>query len=146
MTAKSWAWVGGMVAGAALVGLAVYLAVVGLDEADKWASVLGLFVALAGLVVSMAGVRRERSSPGGQSVEGSVTSAGIAQVSDTGGSVRITRRGPGVAGPPPGAPGVPPVGGTPPAGDGQRVRDSAVGGPVDQVRNTGGDVEIDEGP
>ncbi|MFF8912841.1 hypothetical protein ACF08M_05810 [Streptomyces sp. NPDC015032] len=59
MTAKMRAWVGGVVAGAALVGLAVYLAAVGLDAADKSASVAGLFVAIAGLVVAVTGPRRE---------------------------------------------------------------------------------------
>ncbi|MFI6582823.1 hypothetical protein [Embleya sp. NPDC050493] len=147
MTAKAQAWVGGTVAGAALVGLAVYLAVVGLDEADKWASVLGLFVAVVGLVVSVVGVWRERSASGGQSVTDSVIGGGVAQVSGTGGSVRITRRGTGPAAPPPVAPGTPPAGGgAPPADDGQRVHGSTIPGPVDQVQGTVGDVTIEEGP
>ncbi|MFI1585593.1 hypothetical protein [Embleya sp. NPDC020630] len=145
MTAKTWAWVGGTMAGAAVVGLAVYLAVVGLDEADKWASVLGLFVALAGLAVSVIGVWRERASAGGQSVTHSVIGGGIAQVSGTGGNVRITRRGTGPVAPPPTPPGAPPAG-APPVDDGQWVHGSTVSGPVDQVQGTGGDVDIDEGP
>ncbi|MFE5331292.1 hypothetical protein ACFRCG_33380 [Embleya sp. NPDC056575] len=146
MTAKTWAWVGGVVAGAALVGLAVYLAVVGLDEADKWASVLGLFVTLAGLAVSVIGMWRERASSGGQSVTDSTIGGGVAQVADTGGNVRITHRGTGPVIPPPTPQGAPPAGGVPPADDGQRVQGSTVSGPVDQVRATDGDVDIDEGP
>ncbi|MYW06652.1 hypothetical protein [Streptomyces sp. SID3343] len=81
MTAKAQAWAGGVVAGAAPVGLAVYLAVVGLEQADKWASVVGLFVALAGLAVSVAGFRRERPSSGGQSIGNSTTGGSVVQVS-----------------------------------------------------------------
>ncbi|MFE3206331.1 hypothetical protein [Embleya sp. NPDC059237] len=144
MTAKTQAWIGGVVAGTALVGLAVYLAVVGLDEADKWASVLGLFVALAGLAVSVAGARRERPASNGQSVTDSAINGGVTQVSGTGGNVRITRRSARPVVPSPVAPGTPPPAGG--AGDGQRVHGSIVSGPVDQVQGTGGDVDIEEGP
>ncbi|MFE5325445.1 hypothetical protein ACFRCG_03350 [Embleya sp. NPDC056575] len=146
MTAKTWAWVGGVVAGAALVGLAVYLVVVGLDEADKWASVLGLFVALVGLVVSVVGVWRERTASGGQSVTDGVIAGGVAQVSDTGGNVRITRRGTGPVVPPSATPGAPPSAGDTAPADGQRVHGGTVSGPVDQVQGTDGDVDIEEVP
>jgi len=148
MTAKTRAWVGGVMAGAALVGLAVYLAAVGLDAADKWASVAGLFVAIAGLVVAVTGPRRERPSGGGQSVENNAVTGAVAQVSGTGGSVRIVRRNPGPAAPPlpPVTPVPPPPGGAPATDDGQRVRDNTIVGPVDQVRDTAGDVDIEEGP
>ncbi|MEV0312895.1 hypothetical protein [Nonomuraea fuscirosea] len=49
-------WGGAVVAVAAVVALAVHLARVGLDDADKLASVIGLFVALAGLGVSIRGL------------------------------------------------------------------------------------------
>ncbi|MEV5894562.1 hypothetical protein [Nonomuraea fuscirosea] len=49
-------WGGAVVAVAAIVALAVHLSRVGLDEADKLASVIGLFVALAGLGVSIRGL------------------------------------------------------------------------------------------
>ncbi|WP_330434291.1 hypothetical protein OIC43_08400 [Streptomyces sp. NBC_00825] len=146
MTAKMRAWVGGVVAGAALVGLAVYLAAVGLDAADKSASVAGLFVAIAGLVVAVTGPRREHSPQGGQSLANSEVNGGAAQVSNIGGNVRITRRGRPAASLPPVAPVPPPSGGAPTGGDGQRVRDSMIVGPVDQVRDTTGDVDIEEGP
>jgi hypothetical protein len=60
------AWGGAAVTALALTGLAVYLARVGLDKADKLASVISAFVAVAGLVVSGYGLARERghtSSP-----------------------------------------------------------------------------------
>ncbi|QEV29380.1 hypothetical protein CP976_38210 [Streptomyces coeruleorubidus] len=63
MTGRVQAWVGGAAAGAATASLAAYLIVVGWDKADKIASVLALFVALAGLVISMLGVRREIRPP-----------------------------------------------------------------------------------
>jgi hypothetical protein len=46
-----WTWVGRLASGIALTGLAVYLLSVGLENADKVAGVLGVFVALIGLVV-----------------------------------------------------------------------------------------------
>ena len=58
MTGRVQARVGGAVAIAAVAALAAYLAVVGLGAAAEWANVLGLFVALAGLAVSAAGVLR----------------------------------------------------------------------------------------
>lgn len=45
-------WTGSIVAVAAAAGLTVYLVQVGLDDADKLASVIGLFVAVAGLSVA----------------------------------------------------------------------------------------------
>jgi hypothetical protein len=45
-----------VVAVAALAGLGVYLARVGLEEADQVAGVLGLFVAVAGLGVAVWGL------------------------------------------------------------------------------------------
>ncbi|MGW5263596.1 hypothetical protein ACWEQG_21720 [Microbispora sp. NPDC004025] len=58
-------WGGAGVAVAALAALGVYLSRVGLDKADKLASVIGLFVALAGLGVAVYGLIAERSSGGG---------------------------------------------------------------------------------
>lgn len=58
MTSRVWAGAGAAVA--SVVGLGGYLAVVGLDDADKIASVLGLFVAVAGLAVAVWGLILER--------------------------------------------------------------------------------------
>nr|WP_181411927.1 hypothetical protein [Streptomyces sp. F2] len=143
MSGKSQAWVGGLVSVAAVGALAGYLITVGLDDADKVASVIGLFVALAGLGVAIAGLRRQARSSGGQSVQNSAISSGVSQISDTAGGVRITRRGGTPV--PPRTP--PPATTHPPgsdAGDGQSVSGTTTGGSVNQVKNTGHDVEIEE--
>ncbi|MFI7691653.1 hypothetical protein ACIBQ6_21475 [Nonomuraea sp. NPDC049655] len=55
-----WGGAGGAVA--ALAGLGVYFAKVGLDRADKLASVIGVFVALVGLGAAVYGLVAERRS------------------------------------------------------------------------------------
>lgn len=144
MTGRTQAWVGGASFVATAVVMAVYLATVTLEKAAMWAGVLGLFVGLASLAATVTGILRERSAPSRQSVHGSAVGGGITQVSGAGGSVRITRRGPAV--PPPGSVSpTTPSGTVAPEADGQSVRDTSTAGPVDQVQNTGGDVDI-EGP
>ncbi|MFH8787583.1 hypothetical protein [Streptomyces roseoverticillatus] len=134
---------GGAAAAVAVVGLAVYFALVGWDAAQRWATVLGLFVGLAGLWVAVAGLRRRRrEAAGGQGVVGSSVGGGVAQVHRTCGNVRIRHAGgPGAVSGTPLAPGP-----AAPPGDGQTVSGSAAGGPVDQVRETDGDVDIEQGP
>lgn len=59
-------WAGGVVAAGAVAGLAVYFAMVGLEQAGKIATVLALFAALAGLVMAIPGImeiRRNKRSP-----------------------------------------------------------------------------------
>ncbi|MFC4114794.1 hypothetical protein [Nonomuraea zeae] len=56
MSKRALVWTGAVVAVAALVGLGVYFARVGLADADQLASVIGVFVALAGLGVSVYGL------------------------------------------------------------------------------------------
>ncbi|WP_182897168.1 hypothetical protein [Microbispora sp. H10830] len=56
-------WAGGIAALGAGSALAVYLSMVGLDKADKLASVIGLFVGLAGLVVGVWGLLLTRQEP-----------------------------------------------------------------------------------
>ncbi|WP_143044273.1 hypothetical protein [Nonomuraea jiangxiensis] len=64
-------WAGRAVAVAAATGLALYLVRVGLDDADKLASVIGLFIALAGLATAGYGLapfpsaRARTGSPAG---------------------------------------------------------------------------------
>jgi len=53
-------WGGASLAVGALVGLSVYFSRVGLDEADKLASVIGLFVAVVGLAISGYGLSTDR--------------------------------------------------------------------------------------
>lgn len=64
MTGRVRVWVGALVGVAILSGLAGYLAVVGLDKADKWASVFGLFVAGVGLGLTVYQLLRDRTEPG----------------------------------------------------------------------------------
>ncbi|MGW4797348.1 hypothetical protein ACWEPC_33510 [Nonomuraea sp. NPDC004297] len=52
-----------MVAVAALAGLGVYFWRVGLDDADKLASVIGVFVILAGLATAVHGLVTGRDKP-----------------------------------------------------------------------------------
>ena len=68
-------WGGAVVTVLALAGLAVYLAEIGLGKADELSTVIGLFVAVVGLVTSGYGLVRERrgtssattpASPGAQ--------------------------------------------------------------------------------
>ncbi|WP_214324614.1 hypothetical protein [Nonomuraea sediminis] len=61
MRGRVLVWGGAVVAVAALVGLGVYFAKVGLEEADKLASVIGVFVALVGLGVAVYGLRVDRN-------------------------------------------------------------------------------------
>lgn len=68
MTGRVLVWVGGVVAVACAAGLLVYFVVVGLDEADKLASVIGAFVGLAGLALAGYGIvvaRRGTPPPSG---------------------------------------------------------------------------------
>ncbi len=57
-------WGGIAVAGAAAIGLGVYLSRVELAEADQLASVIGVFIALAGLAVALYGLLAGRSAGG----------------------------------------------------------------------------------
>ncbi len=68
MAGRVLVWGGVVAAAAALVGLGGYLAGVGLERADKLAGVIGLFVALVGLGVSVYGLvagRRGGTAGGG---------------------------------------------------------------------------------
>ncbi|MFE2867855.1 hypothetical protein [Embleya sp. NPDC059259] len=52
-----------VVAGLGAVGLGVFFAVAGLEDADKLASVIGVFVGLVGLGLSVYGIVLARRSP-----------------------------------------------------------------------------------
>jgi len=56
-------WAISVVFGSFLLGLAVFLTAQGLDMADKWASVLALFVALTTLAMTIPGVLRKHTPP-----------------------------------------------------------------------------------
>src|SRR5690606_9338018 len=53
---RGWQIAGGIATGLAFVALGVFLFKAGLDDADKWSSVIGAFVGLAGLILSGYGV------------------------------------------------------------------------------------------
>ncbi|MEV0379058.1 hypothetical protein [Nonomuraea sp. NPDC050643] len=78
-------WSGAVAAVAAMVGLGVYFTRVGLEDADKVASVIGVFVALVGLAVAIYGLRGGRSpeaagtDPGPSPGPGSGSGSGSAQ-------------------------------------------------------------------
>ncbi|WP_242625398.1 hypothetical protein [Krasilnikovia cinnamomea] len=133
--------------GVLVAGLGAFLVVEGLDKADKWASVFGLFVGLAGLGLAVAGTVGGRRHAGGQSVTDSTIGGGVAQVRGVRSNVRI---GPGTAPPAAAAaaasPSAPSASASSPSGgdgDGQSVTRSSTAGPVRQVDDVGGDVELD---
>ncbi|MCX4826124.1 NACHT domain-containing protein [Streptomyces sp. NBC_01142] len=53
-------WVGIFLAAPAFLGLIAYLVAVGLEDADKTASVIGLFVGMAGLALALRGIALEQ--------------------------------------------------------------------------------------
>lgn len=141
------AWLLGVATGMAVAGLGAYFVVAGLGEASEVAGVVGLFVGLAGLAVSMYGVRQAHrdatAAEGGQSVIASRTAGRIVQVRGVRGSVRIgekppiaPRRSSGEGGPAPG-----PAVEAEHAG-GQSVTGSEAGGGITQVDGVGGDVDV----
>ncbi|MGK8501920.1 hypothetical protein [Nocardia asiatica] len=139
-----------IVLGATGIGLGIWLFVsLGLDEGDKLASVVGMFVGIAALGISIYGVvlaRRDAGgravpSPGGTSITGSVIGGGISTITDVAGPVTIRRGTSGPAAAPRRAPGAPSRS-RQPATD-LTITDSTVAGRVDRVHGAGA-VEIDE--
>ncbi len=140
MSGHTQKWIGIGAGSAIAVGLVCYFAAVGLDKADKLASVLGLLLSIASFVMAWLGYTREAVA--GQSVQNASVSGGLTQVSGTRGSVRIQRRG--APSSPSSPPPSPTAAGAP--GSGQAVGGSSVGGHVEQVSDTGGDVHIEQEP
>ncbi len=138
---SGWIWGGRITAVVVLAGLTVYLASVGLDKADKLASVLSLLVAIAALIApylllpSDGGRTRPKTV---QQVANTVVSGHLTQVRDAKG-MRV--KGPVPAGPPQ----APPPGGDPaPEGQiGQYVNGVWVGGNLSQVEGADGDITIE---
>lgn len=133
-----------LIGGAVITGLGVFMAAAGLDDADKWASVLGLFVALAGLGLSGYGLVVARRQRQGQTVADSIGRGGVTQVRGVRGNLRIGT-------PPAASTGLQPSSSAPPlqaptsAGEGdQSVVRTWTAGPVRQVDDVGGDTDIDQ--
>jgi hypothetical protein len=140
----NWVWVARIVAVLVLVGLAVYLSLVGLDKADKLASVLGLLVAVAALVapylVPSADGNDSAAGPG-QRIANAVIGGHVTQVRRAA-SVRVTGT------PAPQPPQVKPSEASSPLADdgghetAQQINGVWAGGNVTQVADADGDVTI----
>lgn len=136
-------WLAG---GLAVGGLGYYFFRLGLDKADKAASVAGLFIGIAGLGIAIfnaiAASRSDQGAAPAQSVTSSRVTGEVFQASKVSGSIRInsepSRKSTFESDIP-----IP----KPEIGqskrDGQRVQHSDVRGPVRQVNEVGGDVEVD---
>jgi hypothetical protein len=139
-------WVLTLAVGVLVVGLGTILAIQGLDKADKWASVLGLFVGLAGLGLAVAGAVDGRRRPGGQWVTDSTIGGGVTQIRGVHGKVRIGPPAPpaqSAHGPSPVPPSARTLLTSGDGGDGPSVTRSSTAGPVQQIGDVGGDVEVD---
>jgi hypothetical protein len=135
-----WIWGGRAVAVVVVAGLAVYLYTVGLDRADKLASVVGLLVAVAALVAPYVLPTSDHSSSKSgspQTVANAVVGGHLTQVRDAQG---IQVQGSGTALPPQTAPAV--DGSVPDISGGQYVNGVWVGGNVTQIDGADGDVTL----
>jgi hypothetical protein len=90
-----WVWVGRSVAAVVVIVLAVRLIAVGLDKADKVASVIGALVGIVGLVASYLFPSGSSSDGAGEPPPGSVTvrdSSGV-QINQASGNKQVNRFG-----------------------------------------------------
>jgi hypothetical protein len=135
---SGWIWGGRVVAVFVVAGMGVYFSTVGLDKADKLASVLGLLVAAAALVAPYLLPSSDRSSSESESVQSvanTVVGGHLTQMRDAEGvkvQGSVTASPPQTA--PPGA--VPP----PDLQGGQYVNGVWVGGNLTQIDGAEGDV------
>jgi hypothetical protein len=135
----------------ACIGLGVYFGLAGLSKATDLAGIIGMFIAVAGLGVSVWGVigARGGQSADGQSVTGSGVSGQVNQVGTVAGSVQIGGT-PSLANAPAlprtsaAAPGS--AAGSAPGQARQSVTDSEVTGTVNQIGNVGDDLDISGSP
>ncbi|KQX11294.1 hypothetical protein ASC82_20695 [Streptomyces sp. Root431] len=119
----------------ALAGLAAFLALQGLDEADKWSSVLSLFFTVAGFALALAGFVSRGPA---QSADHAVTGGSLHQVRNVTGDVVITGGG-GTASTPPT---IPPADGES-AGGTQSAHGARTAGDVHQIDGVDGSVRIE---
>ncbi|MFI6991809.1 hypothetical protein [Nonomuraea wenchangensis] len=80
---RRWVWAGIGVTVMAVAGLGSYFVAVGLDEADKLASVVGGLSALMGLATTAYGLF---GAPGGRQVSQQATASGRGRVTQVGGN------------------------------------------------------------
>ncbi|MFJ9075625.1 hypothetical protein ACIRO3_10255 [Streptomyces sp. NPDC102278] len=132
--------------GFAAAGLLYYFNRVGLDQADKTASVLGVFLALAGLVLTAYGIfesRNPATAEPNQSVSGSTISGTNIQIGRTGGSVRVHNSHQNTPPHPP-APIAPEASAASGDHSGQSVQGSQISGMNLQIGTATGEVEVNE--
>ena len=137
-------WASAVVGGLAIAGLGVYFVVVGLDRADKLASVIGVFATLIGLGLSASGavLTRHGAAPRpNQTVADSTVGGEALQVRDIRGSLRVGGAGAGSPSTPPSTPTISTRSLAPPAG--QSILGTQTVGPARQIDGVGGDAEID---
>ncbi len=88
---RALTWIGTAVFLISTIALAIYLTRIGLDRADKVASVLGLFVSLSGLAIAVCGAtgvlgsrrsQRSDSEQKGNSISIKGNNSGIAVAGD----------------------------------------------------------------
>ncbi|MGW4159308.1 hypothetical protein [Streptomyces sp. NPDC004788] len=133
MTKRMWFLAVGTVL--ALGGLAVFLVLRGLDEADKWSSVLSLFFTVAGFALAVAGFFAGGAA--GQSADGAVAGGSLRQIRGVKGDVVLTAGGGGGGT----APAAPPSPAGPGAGGGsQSARGARTGGDLTQIDGVDGSV------
>lgn len=137
---SAWMWAGRVVAVLVLAGLAVYLWKVGLDKADKLASVLSLLAAVVAVVAPyLLPSPRDMRSRSTQSVVNAVVGGHLTQARDAHGvQVRAAAATPSPATAHP-APAVEPA---PDRPGGQCVNGAWVGGNLTQVDGADGDVTV----
>ncbi|MGV9689882.1 hypothetical protein ACWDUX_12280 [Streptomyces sp. NPDC003444] len=119
----------------ALGGLATFLALQGLDAADKWSSVLSLFFTAAGFVLALVGLFARGSQ---QSADHAVTGGSLHQVRNVTGDVVITAGSGGTAAPPAPAPADGQGGGGTQSAHGARTA-----GDLHQIDGVGGSVRVE---
>ncbi|MFC4052809.1 recombinase family protein [Actinomadura syzygii] len=139
-----------VVAGGTVLGvLGLFFFAVGLDDADKYASVIGAIAAVLGVALSLAGLRSRNAGGaphggrGSQRISGSRIGGNAVQLRGVSGDVTVR----GSAARRPGDPPAPPPEGEDDqeAEDGQTISRSAVGGDGIQVDQVDGDVNVDRG-
>jgi hypothetical protein len=134
-------WGGRIVAVVMVVGLAVYLLMVGLDQADKLASALSLLVAVAALAAPYVlppvqpSPPKETPSKSTQLVTDTVVGGNLTQAQDVN-NIQVASTTPT----PPST--TPTAGSVPPAPGGQYVNGVWVGGNLTQIDGADGDVTL----
>ncbi|MFB7375628.1 hypothetical protein ACFC0D_38070 [Streptomyces sp. NPDC056222] len=95
MTWRVWAWIGGIVWIVSLGLLIGYLAVVGLDRADKISSVLALCLAVVGLALQLVSIVLARRSVADAAPETKVVGGSVVLVRAVRGRSRLRLHRPG---------------------------------------------------